>query len=544
MRAVILLGLLLGTAPAGVSAVPAGFDRRAGELLAAGQEPSRPGAAAVVSANGRVLWTGAAGSADVAAGRPLEAGSLFRYASITKQFTAALVLKLVEEGRLGLDDELGRLLTAETPAAWHKVTVRQLLNHTSGIPSYTGARGFMVEANTARPHTTQQLIDVTRNQPLDFAPGSDWRYNNTGYVLLSAIIEKVTGKSWHAALRERITSPLGLSSIRCGCEPGTAVVEGYTEGGKPAQKIDMTVPSGAGALVGNAADLARWADALHGGRVLKPASYQAMIAETSLTTGRKVPYGFGLGSGVVRGMKTIGHNGGIFGFGSESLYAPEKKLFVAALSNSDVGEAPTIARRLLAEAAGVPFPRLTATKADMAALEPYLGLYKDEQGERRFFVKDGKLYTQRSGGSRFEVFAAGKDRFFYGPASLSYFDLARSADGTPEMRFHAEGAPDAVVARRAGPMPDEPATLVLTASELDRYVGAYAMGPAVMTIARSGDGLTGQLTGQRPIPLEAVASGQFRTVGVDATLSFVEEGGKIVRVVLNQGGRTIPFQRQ
>lgn len=542
MRTALIVGLLLSTSPA--AAVPSSFSQKADGLLSSSVSATGPGTTAAVSAGGRVLWSGAAGKADVTKGSGLEAGSLFRYASITKQFTAALVLKMVEEGRFGLDDELGRLLPEQTPATWHKVTVRQLLNHTSGIPSYTSAPGFMVEAKTSRPHSTQQLIDITRDMPLDFAPGTDWRYNNTGYVLLSAIIEKVTGKPWHVALSERVTGPLGLQSIRCGCEAGPAVVQGHGDGNRPAQAIDMSVPSGAGALVGNAEDLARWAAALHGGKVLKPSTYQAMIAETSLPSGRKVPYGFGLSTGEVRGMKTIEHSGGIFGFSTESLYAPEKKLFVAALSNSEGGESASVARRLLAEAAGTPFPDMTARQADLKALEPYFGLYKDANGERRFFAKEGKLYTRRSGSTTFEVFSAGGSRYFYGSASLSYFDLKQGPDGKPVMEFYPNGALKADPAVWTGPLPVEAAAVALEAAQLQRLTGTYATGPGVMTIASGEKGLTAQLTGQGPIALEAVSPTEFRTVGIDARLVFEEAEGKVARLVLHQGGRTIAFERK
>ncbi len=472
-------------------------------------------------------------------------GSLFRYASISKQFTAALVLKLVEEGRLSLDDSLGKLLPTETPAAWHAVTVRQLLNHTSGIPSYTAKPGVMAEPSTIQTRTTRQLIDLTRDMPLDFAPGTSYRYNNSGYVLLSAIAEKVTGKPWYVALREKITGPLGLTSIRCGCEPGPAVTPSYTQGDKPSQKVDMSLPSGAGALVGTASDLARWAAALHGGRVLKPASYQAMITP-QLPKGATERYGFGLTQGDVRGLSFIGHNGGIFGFNTESLYVPGKKLFVAVLSNSDAREpgADVTARRLLASAAGVPFPVMSAQPLDVKSVEPFLGVYTLADGERQLMLRDGKLYTRRSGGQAMQVLSAGNGRYFYGSSTLSYFELAKGTDGKPVMIFYPNGALKAERAVWTGAVPVEAAAVTLTPAERQQLAGDYVFGPAIMTIAETADGLTGQLTGQQPIPLQVIGKRELRTVGVDARLVFEEANGKIARVVLHQNGRTIPFERK
>ena len=542
---IVAAGLMLALGSK-AAAVPADFGSKAAVIMAADAPATGPGISAAVSDNGVIVWQGASGKANVAAGTALTPASLFRYASITKQFTAALILKLSEDGRLSLDDTLGKLMFFETPTAWHAVTVRQLLNHTSGIPSYTSKPGWMTEANTARPITTQQLIDLTRDQPLDFAPGSAFRYNNSGYALLSAIAEKLTGKPWYAALRERITGPLGLSSIRCGCEPGMAVVEGHTADDKVAQRIDMSVPSGAGALVGTAADLARWAAALHGGKVLKPATYRAMITPNGLPDGASERYAYGLTLGEVRGLSTVGHNGGIFGFNTESLYAPDKKLFVAVLSNSDSREpeAAITARRLLASAAGTPFPELKAQAADLKQLAPFVGLYKAAEAERRFFIKDGKLYAQRGTGEAFEVYAAGNDRFFYGPRSLSYFTLSRGAEGTPVMTFHGNGAEAGEALAWAGPVPPEAATVTLAPGQLDRLVGSFAMGQAVMTIARNGNTLTGQLSGQPPIPLEPLSALEFRPVGIEARLVFEEQDGKVTRAVLHQNGRTLPFVRQ
>jgi CubicO group peptidase (beta-lactamase class C family) len=528
-------------------AVPAGLDRKADAILAANLEANGPGATALVAEKGRIVWMGARGKADLAQGTGLKPTDLFRFASITKQFTAALTLRLVDEGRLSLDDTLGKLLPAETPASWHAVTVRQLLNHTSGIPSYTGKPSFMVEATTARPFTTQQLIDVTRADPMDFAPGTSWSYNNTGYVLLSAIAEKLTGKPWHVALREKITGPLGLTSIRCGCEPGARVTNGYGDGGKLAQAIDMSVPSGAGALVGNASDLARWMSALHGGKVLRPATYQAMITPQGSAASAPMKYGFGLARGELRGFPTIEHGGDIFGFSTDSIYLPARKLAVVVLGNAErgVNDPEMISRRLLAEAAGVPFPVLRAQPADLAALEPFFGVYRNLEGtERRFFAKDGKLYMHRVGGSASEVFAAGADRFFYGPKSLTYFDLKRAEDGKPALAMHLNGAEKGEIGFYAGPVSANAPEAVLSPAQLDRLVGNYVFGPATLTLAREGGGLTAQLTGQRPIPLRASGSTEFQTVGVDARLVFEEAEGTVAALVLHQKGRTLRFERR
>ena len=176
-----------------------------------------PGAAVIVTRGGEIVYAGTQGLADVDAGRPIDVDTVFRLGSISKQFTAALVLKLAEDGKLSLDDPLRKFVPA-FPAPGADVTVRQLLNHTSGIRSYTSLPGAMSEAITSRVYTTGDIIALIRDERPDFAAGSDWRYNNSGYSLLSAVIEAVTGQPWQVALEERITQPLGLATIRYGLD--------------------------------------------------------------------------------------------------------------------------------------------------------------------------------------------------------------------------------------------------------------------------------------------------------------------------------------
>jgi len=172
-----------------------------------------PGLSVLVTRNGKTLYSHTRGLSDIEGGKPVTLDTVFRIGSMTKQFTAALVLTLAEEGKLSLDDPLAKFVRGY-PAPGGRATVRQLLNHTSGIQSYNEIPGWFAEPNTRRAFTTAELIAVFRDLPARFEPGTDWAYNNSGYVLLAAIIEAVTKQSWHLALRERITAPLGLASIR------------------------------------------------------------------------------------------------------------------------------------------------------------------------------------------------------------------------------------------------------------------------------------------------------------------------------------------
>ena len=540
------------TQPAVQAAQPADFSTRADAILAAAYPADGPGAAAIVTRGGRVVYAGGRGLADVEGQRPITADTVFRLGSITKQFTAAVILQLVAEGRISLDDPLTRFLP-DYPQPGGAATIRQLLNHTSGIQSYTGIPGWMAGDNPARAHTTAEMVGIFRDLPAPSRPGEAWAYNNSGYVLLGAVIEAVTGRPWHQAVDERIARPLGLSTIRYGVdgESAPAMARGYTaseNGQAPARPIHMSVPHAAGALVGTVGDLARWAQALHGGRVVSRALYREMTSPTRLRGGGTQPYGFGLGFTDIRGHATIGHGGGIFGFNTDSAYIPSADLFVAVFANSDDPAAPpgAVARRLAALALGNPYPEFVAAAADVAALGPSFGVYRiGEEGlNRRFFARDGKLYTQRDGNSEREVFATADGRFFYGPNDFTWFHIVRQADGGHVMEMHQQGEDEAERSVRTGPVPPEPPAFAVDPAVLRSYVGSYQTPGPVATIAMTEGGtLTVQLGQQPAFAMRATSANEFSVDRVNARIVFNSEDGSVTGLTIHQGGRTLEARR-
>lgn len=510
-----------------------------------------PGAAVVVTEGGKIIYKGARGIADLEAGTPITPDTVFRLASISKQFAAATMLQLVEEGKLTLDDPLSKFFP-DYPEPGASATVRQLLNHTSGIKSYTSMLGWMSEANTARRYTSDELIAEFKDQPADFQPGEAWSYNNSGYVLVGAIIEKVTGKNWDQAIVEHISKPLGLTSIAGFGDEATVprMAKGYTSGedNRPelARKIDMSVPTAAGALRGTVLDMAKWAEALHGGKVISQPSYAAMIAPTRLPGGKTEDYGFGIGPSDIRGHKAIGHSGGIFGFSTDSAYLPDDKIFVAVFFNTDSGpvSAGTLMRKIAAIAVDEAYPEFTPVTPDMAALEQLFGVYQiNETDSRKFFARDGKLFTARSGGSDMEVFAAGEGRFFYGPDSLTWFEIIPNVNGVPVMQMHPNGAEKPEPAIYAGPMP-KLETVTVPRTVLESYVGEYTtpVGPMIISVTDE-NVLMAKLGSQPIIPLAALSATEFKVTVVDARVKFTVEGGAVTGLVIEQAGQSIAGER-
>ena len=540
---------LLMTAAAPAMAVPADFKARADALVNASWPTDGPGGAVVITEHGKIVYSIGRGMADIAAKRPITPRTVFRLGSISKQFSAAVLLQLVDEGKVRLDDPISKYLPG-FPKPGGDATIAQILNHTVGVQSYTAIPGFMAEANTNRAYTTAQMIALFKDLPAPSKPGEKYEYNNSGYVLVGAVIEAVTGKPWHVAVEERIGRPLSLATIRYGVGEATMarMAKGYTEGPNgvaPAQKIHMSVPHAAGALIGSAEDLAKWGQALHHGKVVSNTSYARMIAPTKLPDGTTESYGFGLGQGDVRGHDSIGHGGGIFGFSTDSLYFPKDDLFIAVLTNSDSPKtSPDVAiRRLAAMALGNPFPVMVETTVDGAALAPMMGIYAlpDNKGERRFFVRDGQMYTQRSGAPESKVYAAGGDRFFYGNDSLNWFEMARDAAGKPVMAMHQNGADKAEKAIWKGPIPVEAKAAAVPRATLERYIGSFSSPIGVGTVAwGESDTLTFQLAGQPAVPIKALSATEFEAAAVGAKVVFDASGNKLV---IHQGGRELPFER-
>ena len=460
MRFIDIAGIVIvASAPAAALAQPADIAAEAEAILAAAYEPDRPGAAAIVMRGGHVVWSGGRGLADLETRRPITPATVFRTGSITKQFTAATVLTLVAEGKISLDDPLARFFP-DWPRPGARATVRQLLNHSSGIFDLTKIPGYMMSEPTLRPNTTADLLAVIRGQPSRAEPGVAWEYNNGGYIILGALIEQVTGKPWHEAVRERIAAPLGLQTLAYALDadddPATAEFYGAQDGRDvPARGVHMSVAHGAGALVASVEDMAKWAQALHHGQVVDPKLYGEMTSPAQLADGSSRPYGFGLRLLEVRGRPALVHGGAGRGVDTGSVYIPSEDVFVAVFSNSDELEtdAGMVVQRLAALAVGQPIPSFVAADVPLAEIEPLFGAYQVQDGPQlRFFERGGKLYLAFEDEER-EALAAGGDRFFFADGGLMWFRFERRDDGVHALVLDPPDEAQPVRAVRAGAVP-------------------------------------------------------------------------------------------
>lgn len=346
-----------------IAAPAAGQDIAAVDRLFADETAaSRFSGAVLVARGGEVLLNKGYGLADREWEQPNAPTTRYRIASLTKQVTAALVLKLEEQGRLKVTDGVCRYLAPCSPN-WNNVTLHHLLTHTSGVPNLQ-ADPVAYFRFARLPTTPMQTARAFAVKPLDFPPGTDTRYSNTGYVLLTAVIEKVTGKPYRSAVEDELLTPLGMDDT--GYETSFDLVprraQGYAVRGKTigrADYIDMSVPSGAGALYSTTADLYRWSEQLHAGKVVSPANLGRMTGQgpgpwgKMSDDGASFAYGYGLmAAPSKRGLQTF-HTGSIDGFKTYMRRYGDDGLTVVLLANQAGVQTSELAEQAAALAAGV-----------------------------------------------------------------------------------------------------------------------------------------------------------------------------------------------
>jgi D-alanyl-D-alanine carboxypeptidase len=333
--------VLFLTAFAGISfgqTNEAGFKKLDGYFADLIAKKRSPAISVAVVEKGHVVYSKGFGLANLEQDVEANASTVYRIGSITKQFTATMIMQLVQEGKLSIDDSIEKVLP-EMPKAWSKVTVKNLLNHTSGIKSYTELKGMM-EKDAMQPTTPLGIIKKVENEPMDFEPGTKWHYNNTGYELLGILIEKLDKRTFAESLKTRILSPLGMNHTYFVSERSIVRyrAQGYSfgkNGYEHAQYLNMDWPYAAGSIESTVLDLAKWDEALYGEKILPKDLLAKMWEPTVLADGTIQNYGFGWGTDKFNGQLLVEHGGGIHGFTTQIRRVPSKGMTVIILTNTD-----------------------------------------------------------------------------------------------------------------------------------------------------------------------------------------------------------------
>ena len=314
------------------------IDKLATDALARSGVPS---ASIAVVRDGKIVYLNAYGSARLEPKTPATTAMRYSIGSISKQFTSVAMLLLQEQGKLSLDDKVGKFIPDLTRA--NDVTIRQLLSHTSGYQDYWPQDYVM--PMMLQPVTATKILDMWARKPLDFEPGSKWQYSNTNYVIAGVIIEKVSGKPLLQFLKEKVFAPLGMTSVanidekRLGDTDPTGYMRYALGPLRVAPKEGAGWLFAAGELAMTAEDLAKWNISIIDRKLLRPASYRELEREAQLNNGLGTRYGLGVSLATEAGHRAVSHGGEVSGFVSESVVFPDDRVSVVALTNQDASSA-------------------------------------------------------------------------------------------------------------------------------------------------------------------------------------------------------------
>lgn len=388
-------------------------DAEAAKVLA---QPGAAGLSIAISRNGEIIFAKAYGSADIELDVAAKPDSIFRIASVTKQFTAAAIMRLVEQGKVSLDAEIQTYLPDFPKKEW-PVTVRHLLNHTSGIWSYTDNEDFM-NRDSALELTPKEIIAIFQDKPLEFEPGTKFRYSNSAYYLLGPIIEKASGKPYAVFLQDEFFTPLHLASTQH--ESTFKIIRNRAQGYSLKdgtlsndQHVGADVPGAAGSLLSTAFDLVRWENALAGGKAVSPDSFKQMTTPPMLANNKPSRYGFGLQLDRFEDRPRISHGGGIFGFSSYLVTFPDDQLTIAILINSDAVSPGKLGDNLARHALGIPVFEPKDLDLSAADITRFSGdfAFQGIPLEIKLFERDGKLYAQATNQKETRLLYQGNGEF-------------------------------------------------------------------------------------------------------------------------------------
>jgi CubicO group peptidase (beta-lactamase class C family) len=501
---------------------------------------NEPGVSFLIAKDGKPIYQKSFGMANLELNVPMGINNVFEIGSITKQFTAIAILMLQEQGKLKVEDDITKYIP-DYPSLNKAITIHQLLNHTSGIKSYTNMESFRKLARTDM--TPSEIIDVFKNEPMDFEPGEQFLYNNSGYIILGHIIEVVSGESYANFIQKHFFDKLDMKSSYYGSMkqiiPHRA--SGYSDnsnGFENADYLSLTLPYAAGSIMSTTSDLLKWQNALNSYKLISKESYEKAIHGSTLNNGKHIEYGYGLGENNINGSTSIQHGGGIFGYTTMGIYLPNEKIFVSGLTNCDCKNISSVATKIAAMAIGKPFPDIKdAITLPESDLKKWIGAYQfDEQTFRYITLENGKLFSQREGSTKLPIFAMSTTHFIFEGGDTSY-DFYEE-NGKKQAKF-STGGNIAIGSEIEKDAPAEKTEIVLSSEVLKQYIGKYELMPQfILDVTANDNQIFAQATGQPKFEIFAENDHTFFLKVVAAQLKFnKDENGKVVSVTLFQGGQ-------
>ncbi len=534
----------------------------------------------LVADNGKVIFEKGYGYADHEWQVPNTVDTKFELGSITKQFTAALILQLNEEGKLKLEDKVTDILPWYPAENGSRITIHQLLTHTSGIPNYTDFPDF-VEKRAFETMTPRELVNAFSEKPLDFEPGFQFSYSNSGYVVLGVVIEQVTGKSYEEVLKQKILKPIGMDN------------SGYTNLQKITSKrahgyenrfnlysnaayLNMSLPYSAGALYSTVEDLYKWDQALYGDKILSSESKQKMFTGYIKYFRGKYGYGWDIGKEAIddKGDSTtyIGHGGSIFGFSSLIVRLPERKQLIVFMNNTGNASLNNIYNGIKNILYDQPFEKpeksLVNEMADIidkTGVDAGIAFFSDRKksdpehkiSEREMNLLGYYLLQDDRTDGAVKIFKLNIEEY---PESFNVYDsyaeaLMKKGDNEGAIANykksiaidpHNMNGYDQL--EKMGVKLERPAErtpIKIDPAFFENLIGEYQLQPGfVLTISSEADKIYAQATGQPRFEIFPESETEYFLKVVDAQITFVkDENGKYSKLTLHQNGRDMLAER-
>ncbi|WP_166641938.1 serine hydrolase [Pedobacter duraquae] len=502
-----------------------------------------PGGVVLVSRAGQPLYYKAFGLANLESGAPMTTDHVFRLGSITKQFTAVSILQLVEKGKLSLSDSLSKFIPDYPNGG--RITIEYLLGHTAGVKNYTALPAF-TEQLKRQDLSPKQLIALFKDQPLDFEPGSNQLYSNSGYILLGYIIERVSGRTYEQFVQENIFKPLHMdhTSYDDTRQIISNRLAGYRGGNGNyvnAPYLSMTLPYAAGSLLSTAGDLLKWYTALSAGHIISNESLEKAFTSFVLPNGEETGYGYGWEIGNIQGSKSVKHTGVVNGFFTDVVYMPAEKILVAVLSNNEYNSNLDIsASKAAAAALGRPYRFDKIALSDKERHSYQSGYLNADEGERFIADQDGELYHYTRGGNKVLLIPYQKDAFNM-ERTLNTILFSRDSKGNIE-GYQIKGVGNTRIWKKSKVPFAVPQKIKLPQKVLEAYIGKYAFGKMVFEVFLQDGQLYGRM-GQDQKVLFPFGKNKFYAKDLDAVLIFnSDKKGIVISVTKVQNSEMVGFR--
>ena len=527
-------------------------------IMNASYKHDAPGAVILISKKGEPIFRKAYGLANMELNIPNKPENIFSIGSISKQFTSVCILKLAQEGKLSLQDDIKKYLSEYNSHGRH-ITIENLLNQTSGITSYTEMKGYFLKSMIDQ--SEEEMINFFMNDSLLFEPGTDWSYSNSNYILAGIIIEKVSGKPLTEFYTQNIFTPLEMSNTSVGSHDTIIAnaASGYRSADagkyKPAVYESRSWDLGCGGIISCVDDMLKWDNALYTDKIVKQEWLKKAWNPFLLPNGKETNYGLGWGISNYNGLQIIQHSGAIPGFMSDGFRIPSQQLYISILTNNEAVGPWDISTDVAMRLTGQKITKSTIVKINKKDLNEYTGVYQihrvgsriatnytDEKLYRYNTIEGDSLFSQPAGGSKEVLLCIGKN-LFVGEESDTRFLFNRNKKGDiTSLEMYTEPltyGPNEIELKTNLPLPKKKVALALDVKTLEQFKGKYSLGGGDFILVSVADNkIYIQETGEKKQEIFAENETKFFLKSIDATIEFKKENGKVTCLVLNQAGKT------